>query len=340
MKITAESKISFRGAIEATVIHKDGSKTDYPKQTNTWTYNVVRDFFGETPQWNIIVSLTSIMHTGTTGFKIGTGSTPITKNSNSLTSLIAQNPVSVSHSGPVLVNISGTQYYETSSTYTYNYGDINATISEVGCYGTSGLHCGLVLDNAIEVTNDDQLRITYYKYINAPEMQNGALTHASIGFCPHTKTDFFSFMPEKTQNIMIKSQNTNVKTKVIAMQCERNGGNIPFIMFGGNQNLLYFNSSDVADVVTNGLGCTVISTDIGSDTNDKTRTYQTHEVTYRVTPSAGTITIGSLGSHGFTYVYHGDNFSSVYTRFTPPFVKTDSEKLEITIEQKICFDLG
>lgn len=185
MQVEVHNKIGTRGEIQCSVVHKDGSVTEYPIELNTHTYTWFKEInYSWSVGSNSPMALSSFNR-----IAVGGGTTPITKESTKLQASIASGDSTAAYLGRV--PIGGVDYFAYEFTFGFPIGSIVADIKEVGMYKdatlTSGLICGAVLDTPVTVTDEDQLLVKYRRYYSGTFFWVDVYSTTSLSNCPANK---------------------------------------------------------------------------------------------------------------------------------------------------------
>lgn len=325
MKIKVNETIGSIGEITCLVRHKDGTETEYPTECNTHTYGWFNAVTGNNADTSAAWWLFNY-----TNLHVGTGTTPITKTSVGLSQGVAYRSSTTSAVNIYAEVYGGVEYFGRDDTFVFPYGVVSATIREVGITNGSsfstGLQCGKVLTTPVVVTADDQLVVKYKR-----------LYSGSIASRRTDDSTWVSKMPDVASGTLVKGATTHTWTLKKAVLCDNS---IPpalgYLTYCGSLHPsfteVYWSASASGAWANSYAG--VVS---GTVTSPKTS--QRDSITYSLkqilSPALGTLTMARVGF--FVIGTSGGNVPTAQLTFDPPLVKTNEEKLQITMDVTVTW---
>ena len=327
MKIKVNETIGSIGEITCLVRHKDGTETEYPVENNTHTYGWFNAITGNNADNSGAYYLFNYNN-----LHVGTGTTPITKTRIGLSAGIAYLSSPSTSNNLYGVTYGGVEYFGRESTYIFPYGSISATIKEVGIGSNpspaTGLHCGKVLTTPVVVTADDQLVVKYKR------LYSGAIaSYRSDG-----ASTWSSKMPEVATGTLVKGVTTHAwslrkavlvdKSTPPTMQYLNYVGSVP-----ASTTEVYWSDT------TSGAWSYSYYGGVASGIVTSPKTNQRDSISYTLKqilpPALGTITIARVA---FFYLGTiGGYETTAELTFDPPLVKTNEEKLQITMDVTVTW---
>lgn len=326
LKIKVDQTIGSRGEIVCIVRHKDGTETEYPMEVNTHTYGWFNAITGNNSDTSGMWYLFNSNH-----LHIGTGTTPITKTSVGLSSGIAYVSSPSSYTNLYAQNYGGIEYFGREEVYIFPYGSISNTVREVGIGSgastASGLQCGKVLDVPIVVTADDQLIVKYKR------LYSGAISSARTN-----NSSWASKMPEVATGTLVKGATTHTWSLRKAVLADNTiPPSMQYLNYVGSvqNNLTYI---EWGATESGGWDYSYYG-GIATGTVTSPKTSQRDSISYSLKqvfpPALGTITIAKAAL--FIMSTSAGSIGTGQITFDPPIVKTNEEKLQISMDVTITW---